>query len=266
MKRPKNLKKIEKEREKLRFILPGVIGLLAFYLIPLCYCILFSFSATSGRFIFVGAKNYGSLMESGIFRMALGNTYFMMVTFLLVLNLLAILLVYFLDTAKETLGVLLISAFPMLLPPALIARCLQEVELPPRVVLLLIFLWKYLGFHVLLLKVVEMTMRKEWIEAAVLDRATKWQVFTRIVYHYLWPFQRFLLIFEVICFFRLFRESYLLFGAYPPDQVYTISNFFFNNFQNLNYQRLSSAAVLALAPVLILNVILLKVGGKHEVV
>ena len=205
-------------------------------------------------------------MESGSFRMALGNTYFLMVIYLLVLNLLAALLVYFLDTAKKTLGALLISAFPMLLPPTLIARCLHEVEMAPRVVLLLIFLWKYLGFHVLLLKVVEMTIRKEWIEAAVLERATKWQVFKRIVCPYLWPYQRFLLIFDVICFFRLFRENYLLFGAYPPDQVYTISNFFFNNFQNLNYQRLSSAAVLALIPVLILNVILLKVGGKHEVV
>ena len=256
----------EKEREKFRFIMPGVIGLLIFYLLPLCYCVLFSFSATSGRFIFVSTQNYESLFGSEAFKMALGNTYFLMVTFLLVLNLFATLLVYFLDTSKETLGVLLISALPMLLPPALIARCLAGVELSPRLVLLLIFLWKYLGFHVLLLKVVEMTMRKEWIEAAVLEKATKRQIFTGIVWRYLWPYQRFLLIFDVICFFRLFRESYLLFGVYPPDQVYTISNFFFNNFQNLNYQRLSTAAVLALIPVLVLNVVIMKVGGKHEVV
>lgn len=262
----KRTKKVEKEREKFSFIMPGIIGLLVFYLLPLCYCILFSFSATSGRFIYVGGKNYESLLTSGIFRMALGNTYILMAIFLLVLNLLATMLVYFLDTSKKTLGVLLISALPMLLPPALIARCLVDVEMSPRLVLLLIFLWKYLGFHVLLLKVVEMTMRKEWIEAAVLEKATKWQIFTRIVWQYLWPYQRFLLIFDVICFFRLFRESYLLFGVYPPDQVYTISNFFFNNFQNLNYQRLSSAAVLALVPVLVLNVMIMKVGGKHEVV
>jgi len=260
----KQSKTLTKEQEKLRFIAPGLVGLLIFYLLPLCYCILFSFSATSGRFIFVGGKNYESLLTSGIFRMALGNTYILMAIFLLVLNLLATLLVYFLDTSKGTLGVLLISALPMLLPPTLIARCLMEVELPPRLALLVIFLWKYLGFHVLLLKVVEMTIRKEWIEAAVLDRGTKWQIFTKIVCQYLWPYQRFLLIFEVICFFRLFRESYLLYGVYPPDQVYTISNFFFNNFQNLNYQRLSSAAVLALVPVLVLNVVLMKVGGKIE--
>lgn len=262
----KRSKKFTKEQEKLRFIAPGLVGLLIFYLLPLCYCALFSFSETSGRFIYAGIKNYESLLESGTFRLALGNTYFWIVTLLLVLNLLAILLVYFLDTSKVTLGVLLISALPMLLPPALIVRCLAEVELPPGLALFLIFLWKYLGFHVLLLKVVEMTIRKEWIEAAILDRGSKWQIFTKIVWQYLWPYQRFLLIFDVICFFRLFRENYLLFGSYPPDQVYMISNFFFNNFQNLNYQRLSSAAMLALVPVLFLNVILLKVGGRHEVV
>ena len=246
--------------------MPGVIGLLIFYLLPLGYCALFSFSATSGRFMFVGTQNYKSLFDSAAFKLGLGNTYFLMATFLLILNLLATALVYFLDTSKGTLGVLLISALPMLLPPTLIARCLQAVELAPRLALLVIFVWKYLGFHVVLLKVVERTMRKEWIEAAVLDRGTKWQIFTRIVWQYLWPYQRFLLIFDVICFFRLFRENYLLYGAYPPDSVYTISNFFFNNFKNLNYQRLSSAAMLALIPVLLLNVILLKVGGKHEVV
>jgi len=263
MKQPK---KYIKEQEKLQFMVPGLVGLLIFYLLPLCYCILYSFSATSGRFIFVGIKNYVSLLESGAFRLALENTYVLMVIFLLTLNLLATLLVYCLDASRGILGMLLVSSLPMLLPPVLIARCLTEVELPPRVALLLIYLWKYLGFHVLLLKVVEMTMRKEGIEAAVLERATKWQVFTGIVSRYLWPYERFLLILDIICFFRLFRESYLLFGAYPPDQVYTISNFFFNNFQNMNYQRLSSAAVLALVPVLILNVVLLKVGDKHEVV
>ena len=263
MKQPK---KLSKEQEKLRFTAPGLVGLLIFYLVPLCYCILYSFSATSGRFIFIGIDNYVTLLESGAFRLALENTYVLMVIFLLTLNLLATLLVYFLDASRGILGMLLVCSLPMLLPPVLIARCLAEVELQPRVALLLIYLWKYLGFHVLLLKVVEMTMRKEWIEAAVLERATKWQVFTMIVSRYLWPYQRFLLIFDIICFFRLFRESYLLFGSYPPDQVYTISNFFFNNFQNMNYQRLSSAAMLTLIPVVLTNVILLKVGGKLEVV
>lgn len=89
---------------------------------------------------------------------------------------------------------------------------------------------------------------------------------SRITCWYLWPYIRFLIIFDVICFFRLFRESYLLYGLYPPDQVYMISNFFFNNFQNLRFHRLSTAAIVALTPILIINCILLRAGRKHEMV
>ena len=88
----------------------------------------------------------------------------------------------------------------------------------------------------------------------------------RIVVPYFVPFIRYLIVFDVICFFRLFRESYLLYGNYPPNEVYTITNFFFNNFQNLNYQRLSAGAIAILVPVLVLNAIVLKVGEHYEMV
>ena len=100
----------------------------------------------------------------------------------------------------------------------------------------------------------------------MLDRANKREVFTRIILPYFIPFMRYLIVFDVIYFFRLFRESYLLYGKYPPNEVYTVTNFFFNNFQNLNYQRLCAGAIAMLIPVLILNAIVLKVGEQYEMV
>ena len=44
--------------------------------------------------------------------------------------------------------------------------------------------------------------------------------------------------------FKMYRESYLLFGDYPHKSVYMIQNFMNNNFQSVNYQRLSAASVL----------------------
>lgn len=258
--------KHQKELSKLAFILPSGIGTVIFYLIPLCYCFVYAFSGTSGRFTYAGFKNYISLFQSGAFRLALGNTYFLMAICIGTLILLSLGLVYFLDTSKRTLGAMLIFSLPMLLPATLITRCVEDFAIAPRAALLLIFLWKYTGFHVLLLKAMEMTMSPEWTEAAMLDHATKWQVFTKIRCWYLWPYIRFLIIFDIICFFRLFRESYLLYGKYPADEVYLITNFFFNNFQSLNYQRLSAAAIAALIPILILDGFLLKAGGKHEMV
>ena len=75
---------------------------------------------------------------------------------------------------------LLVFSLPMLLPATLITRCMEGAAISPRIMLLLIYLWKYTGFHVLLLKMMELTMSPEWIEAAVLEHAGKWQVFCRI--------------------------------------------------------------------------------------
>lgn len=252
--------------KKILFVLPGMAGTILFYFFPLCYCFIYAFSATPGRFTFGGLENYGSLLHSDSFLLALGNTWLLMLACVGALILLSLFFVYLLDASKGVMAVLLVFSLPMLLPAALITRCMEGVAISPRIMLLSIYLWKYTGFHVLLLKMMELTMSPEWIEAAVLEHAGKWQVFCRIKCWYLWPYIRFLLIFDGICFFRLFRESYLLYGEYPPGEVYVVSNFFFNNFQNLNYQRLSAAAIAALIPILVLNVILLKVGRKHEMV
>lgn len=257
---------MKQEGNKLAFILPSVIVTFVFYLFPLVYCLLYAFSGTSGHFTYAGISNYLSLFQNETFQLALKNTYFLMLLCVMTIVFFSLMIVYYLDTSKVVLGVLLIFSLPMLIPPTMITQCMKEGAVEPRLVLLLIFLWKYTGFHVLLLKTMEATMSTEWIEAAVLDRANKWHVFSRITCWYLWPYIRFLIIFDVICFFRLFRESYLLYGLYPPDQVYMISNFFFNNFQNLRFHRLSTAAIVALTPILIINCILLRAGRKHEMV
>ncbi len=258
--------KIINKGKRLLFLLPSALGLMCFYLFPLCYCFLYAFSKRTGRFSFGGFTNYIALFRSESFFMAFQNTYFLMFACIGVLLLVTLVLIYFLDATKKNLICLVVLALPMLMPPALVTQCVGDFGWPPRVTLLMIYLWKYLGFHLLLLKAMELNMSPEWTDAAVLEHASKWQVYVKIRLPYWWPYLRFLIIFDGICFFRLFRESYLLYGKYPENEVYTIINFFFNNFQNLNYQRLSAAAVVTLVPLLIFNGILLKVGGKHEMV
>lgn len=251
---------------RMAFLLPSAIMVLMFYLLPLGYCLIFSFSGSSGRFSFIGFTNFISLLQSDTFQKALSNTYIIMLISMAAVLLLSLIFAYFLDAISGVIKWFVLFSLPMLMPSTLIIRVMQEVVLPPRMALLLIFVWKYMGFHVLLLKVMEMTMKSEWIEAAVIEHASRWQMFRKIRLPFLWPYIRFLMIFDGICFFRLFRENYLLYGMYPPEKVYMISNFFFNNFQNLNYQRLSAAAVIALLPILILNGILLRAGEKNEMV
>lgn len=237
-----------------------------FYLLPLCYCFFFGFSKTSGRFSFAGVQNYVSLFASESFWRGFSNTFVLLALCVGSVLLVSLGCVYVLDARKINLICFMIFCLPMLLPPVLIVEFVTTAALPSRITLLLIYLWKYMGFHVFLLKIVEIGMNHSWLEAAMLDRANKWQVFTRIVIPYFIPFIRYLIVFDVICFFRLFRESYLLYGNYPPNEVYTITNFFFNHFQNLNYQRLVTGAMTMLIPVLALNAIVLKAGEHYEMV
>lgn len=253
-------------RKAILFWLPSGAGTMIFYLLPLCYCLLFGFSKTSGRFSFAGFRNYVFLFASESFWRGFSNTFILLALCVGSVLLISLGTVYVLDAGKTNLICFTIFCLPMLLPSALIVEFVKAVALPSRITLLLVYLWKYVGFHVLLLKIVEMGMDRSWLEAAMLDRAVKWQVFTRIVIPYFIPFIRYLIVFDVICFFRLFRESYLLYGNYPPNEVYTITNFFFNNFQNLNYQRLSAGATAVLIPVLILNAVVLKAGEHYEMV
>lgn len=198
--------------------------------------------------------------------MAFTNTYILMGICIVSLFLLTIVLEYVLDSSALHLMLLMLLSVPMLLPPNLITSYAVDLQLSPRIVLVFIFIWKYLGFHVFLLKMAEMGMHTEWMDAALLDHASKWQMFLHIRLPYLFPYIRFLLIFDGVCFFRLFRESYLLYGQYPSDEVYTMIHFFFNNFQNMNYQRLAAAAVVTLVPFMVWNIFLWKAGDQYEMV
>ena len=258
--------KLQREWRKVLFILPSVVGMFLFYLVPLLYCFFYSFSRRTGKFAFGGVVNYGSLIQSESFRMAFINTCSLLVLCLGVLLGITLILVYFLDASKRNFMCMVAFVLPMLLPPALVTQFIADFDWNAKRVLILIYVWKYLGFHVLLLKAMEVGMNPEWMDAAVLEHASKWQVFYKIRMPYLWPYLRFLIMFDTVCFFRLFRESYLIYGRYPENEAYTIINFFFNNFQNMNYQRLSAAAILTLIPLLLLNLLLCKVGGNHEMV
>jgi multiple sugar transport system permease protein len=85
---------------------------------------------------------------------------------------------------------------------------------------------------------------QEFFEQAALDGARKTQILFKIALPLLTPSILFNVIMAVIGVFRLFRESYLLQGAYPDTSVYMLQNFMNNNFYALNYNRLAAASVL----------------------
>lgn len=103
---------------------------------------------------------------------------------------------------------------------------------------------------------------KECEEAARLDGAGKWKYFRYIQCPLLVPSFLFVFVMSVINSFKCYREAYLLGGRYPDNSIYMLQHFMNNNFETLNYQRLSVAAILVF--LIIFLMVILLFAGKYR--
>ena len=69
----------------------------------------------------------------------------------------------------------------------------------------------------------------------------------------------FVTILSLINSFKVFREIYLLTGNYPYERLYMMQHFMNNVFENIDYQKLSAAAVLLALFMVALIAVLFKV-------
>ena len=79
---------------------------------------------------------------------------------------------------------------------------------------------------------------------------------------YLSPTILFVTILSLINSFKVFREVFLLTGKYPYDGLYMLQHFMNNTFVNLDYQKLSAAAVVMGIVMTIIIAILFIIEGR----
>lgn len=131
-----------------------------------------------------------------------------------------------------------------------------------QVILVCMFLWKNLGYNMILFMSALAGIPKDIIEVAELEGASKPYQFFHIKLRYLSPTILFVLILSLINSFKIFREVYLLTGDYPFDRLYMLQHFMNNTFNSLDYQKLSAAAVL-FAGVMIVIIAILLAAENH---
>lgn len=112
------------------------------------------------------------------------------------------------------------------------------------VVIVILFLWKNLGYNMILFMAALASVPKDILEVARLESATPLQTFFYIKVRYLSSTILFVTIMSLISSFKIFREVYLLTGDHPYDSIYTLQHFMNNKFKTLDYQTLSAAAIL----------------------
>lgn len=131
-----------------------------------------------------------------------------------------------------------------------------------QVVILVLFLWKNLGYNMVLFMAGLGQIPREYLEVADLDGAGEWQKFVSIKLRYLSPTILFVAIMSLINSFKVFREVYLLTGDYPYDTLYMLQHFMNNTFRGMDYQKLCAGAILMCIVVVIIIAVLFEVEDR----
>lgn len=262
------------------YLAPSMAGVLLFYILPFCVVIFYSLVDNPISRNFVGIQNFKNVAQNVAFQTAVKNT----ATFSLVAVPLAVVLSLLLAMVLD-LKLPFRSQFrtfflsPMMVPVASIVLIwqvlfhyngavndvLQAIGLGKidwmksqyaQVVVIILFLWKNLGYNMILFMAALASIPRELIEVAQLESANRFQIFFHIKIRYLSSTILFVTIMSLINSFKVFREVYLLTGDHPYDSIYLLQHFMNNAFASLDYQRLSAAAILmALVMIVIIGIL-----------
>lgn len=248
------------------FLMPSLAGFLLFFLLPFIAGIYYSLVSSPINGSFVGLSNYAGLLGNPIFLKAASNTLIftgISVPLNVLLSLgLAMLLnrrIYF----KKLFRSIFIS--PLVIPVAsvvLVWQLLFDMTGPvsllltgmglgaadwmnsgwARGVIMVVYLWKNIGCNMVIFTAGLQNIPKEYYEAADIDGASPVHRFANVTLVYLIPTGFFILIISIINSFKVFRETYMMSGAYPHESIYMLQHYMNNMFASLDYQKLTSAA------------------------
>ncbi len=245
--------------------LPSLIGVLIFYLIPFVESVRYVFLNDAFNKEFVGMYNIETVVGSGYFRLAVKNTVLFTVisvpTIILLSYILALILTYVWKNNKFLqVGLFL----PYILPSVSITTFWSEYfeRCVPFVALIVIYLWKYTGFNVILFITSFHSIKKEVLESSDIDGANFVIKITRIILPNSVPMILFVGIISFVNSFKIYRESYLLWGDYPEQSVYMLQNYLNNHFEKLNYQNVATAADIFFVVIFVVILIVLQCEKK----
>ena len=130
-------------------------------------------------------------------------------------------------------------------------------------ILVFSYVWKYLGYDIVLWMAGLSAIPQGIYEAAEVDGAGKWKKFFYITLPNLRPVAFTVVILSVLNSFKAFREVYMAAGSYPQENIYLLQHVFNNWFQTLSVDKMAAASVM-LAFVIAVFVLLLERSWERE--
>ena len=285
----------EKEKRKLKrqdfmrslcFLSPSLIGVGVFFIVPFGVVVYYSMIDGVGSRNFVFLENFIKLFNNSAFIMAAKNTLQFSAIAVPLAVILSIVLALMLECRipmKSQFRTFFLS--PLMVPVASVVLIWQVLfnyngtineflalfDIAKidwlqsdhcQAVVIILFLWKNLGYNMILFMAGLANIPKELLEVADVEGASEWYKFFAIKLRYLSPTVLFVTILSLINSFKVFREVYLLTGDYPYEKLYMLQHFMNNTFKSLDYQKLSAAAVVMALVMVVLIALLFYAEDK----
>ena len=255
----------------LSFLLPGFYGVAVFSLLPFMDVIRRSFvQAVSGRFC--GLENYRIVLHNRAFLLAVKNTLrFLLVCLPLLLGISLVLafLLHAWQMAFHQKLRLLKAAYlvPMAIPAAslvllwklmfdkhgfvngILHLCgIHAVDWMNTgaafFVLVFSYIWKNLGYTMVLWLAGLSSISPDLYEAAEMDGAGRMTQFFKITLPLIRPLIFTIVVLSFLNSFKVFREAYLVAGNYPQEDMYLLQHLFNNWFTDLSVDKMAAGSVL----------------------
>ncbi|WP_022758070.1 carbohydrate ABC transporter permease [Butyrivibrio fibrisolvens] len=250
------------------FIVPSLIGVVLFFGAPFAVVVFYSLVDNPTKCNFVGTLNFTRVMDNSAFQKAALHTIefsAIAVPLAVVLSLLLAIVLENKIPGRSAFRSMFLS--PMMVPIASIVLIWQVLfhynglvnqvmgvfgadkidwlkSDQAHIVIIALFLWKNLGYNMILFMAALSSVPEDQLEVARLENANAWQTFWYVKLRYLSSTIVFVALMSLINSFKVFREIYLMTGDYPYDTLYILQHYMNNKFRNLDYQDLSAAAIL----------------------
>ena len=254
------------------FIAPSMLGVLVFVLLPFLDVFGRSFrTVVTSRF--VGFQNYRTIFTNQAFQLAVKNTLRFTVVCIPLLVVTGLVIALPISRLKSAGIIKSLYLFPLAMPTATIVIVWQIVFYRQGFLNLLLtrfgewsglwgevhtdylgtsasfwvlvfsYIWKNTGYTIVLWLAGILGIPNELLEAARVDGASETQCFFRVILPNLKGSLYTIVILSFLNSFKIYREAYLVAGAYPEQDMYLLQHLFNNWFVNLDFDKMAAATV-----------------------
>ncbi len=248
------------------FLAPSLFGVLLFVILPFGDVVRRSFMTAVTKEA-AGMKNYKIVFTNSAFLLAVKNTLKFTLVCIPLMVALGLAIALAMGSIRHMQAVKSLYLFPLAMPTAAVAvvwkmvfyekgflnKYLEQFGIGGGVdyigsgaafyVLAGTYIWKNLGYTIVLWLAGIMGVNGDMMEAGRVDGAGKMQRFWYVLLPNLKGSLYIIVVISFLNSFKIYREAYLVAGAYPHDSIYMLQHLFNNWFVNLDLDKMAAAAV-----------------------